>query len=199
MTYPRNRNTPEDLYPSRDSGVTDQEYRNGESQGGGSQVPPGRTRSSVAWIEELGGSASWVTWGILGSAVAALASFRPLIHQTGGSMMAQLQIKSSVSHGSFLLAIVIVGLMLLGRYRPQFHTSAAVGSLTISLAMLSLYVLLTVAGLVGFNVDAGLGLGERLTWLPSAGMLLSAAGYAAVVVAAVLAFLQRPAAGSLER
>lgn len=89
--------------------------------------------------------------------------------------------------------------MLLGRSRPQFQASAAVASLVINLAMLSLSVLLTVGGLVGFKVDAGLGIGERLTWLPSTGMLLSSAGYAAVVVAAVLAFLQRPAAGSLER
>lgn len=199
MTYSHTRITAEDSYPSLDSRVTGQEYRSGGRPSGGGQVPRVSSRGGVAWIEDLGGSASWVTWGILGSAVAVLASFRPLIHQTGDSMMAQLQIKTSVSHGSLFLAIVILGLMLLGRYRSQFQTSAAIASLAISLAMLSLYVLLTVAGLVGSNVDAGLGIGERLTWLPSTGMFLSSAGYAAVVVAAVLAFLQRPAAGSLDR
>lgn len=199
MTYTRTRNSAEAPYPSVDSRVTGQEYRNGEHSVGGSQIPPVRIRSGVAWIEELGGSANWVTWGILGSAVAALASFRPLIHQTGDTMMVQLQIKSSVSHGSLFMAIVIVGLMLLDRHQPRFQVSAAVASLAISLAMLSLYVLLTAAGLVGFNENAGLGIGERLTWLPSTGMLFSAAGYAAVVVAAVLAFLHRPAGGSPER
>ena len=153
----------------------------------------------MAWIEELGGSASWFTWGILGSAVAALASFRPLIHQTGDSMIVQLQVKSGVSHGSLFLGVAILGLMLLGRYRSQFQASAAIASLVISLAMLSLYVLLTAAGLAGFTQDAGLGFYERLTWLPGTGMLLSSAGYAAVIVAAVLAFHRRPAGGSPER
>ena len=198
MNYSRTRNT-EDPYPSLDSRDTGQEYRNGERPAAGSQIPPVSTRAGVAWIEGLGGSAHWVTWGILGSAVAALASFRPLIHQTGDSMMAQLQIKSGVTHGSLFLAVAILGLMLLGRYRPQFQASAAIAALAISLAMLSLYILLTAAGLVGFTQDAGLGLYERLTWLPGTGMLLSAAGYAAVIVAAVLAFLHRPAGGSPER
>lgn len=50
MTYSHTRNTAENPYPSLDSRVTGQEYRNGERPAGGSQIPPDRIRAGVAWI-----------------------------------------------------------------------------------------------------------------------------------------------------
>jgi hypothetical protein len=77
---------------------SDTGYANGQRPPGGNGFRRGGARHVLARVEELGGSASWVTWAILGSAVAALASFRPLIHQTSTDTIAHFQIKNGVTH-----------------------------------------------------------------------------------------------------
>lgn len=167
-------------------------YANGHRMPGGNGFPGSGARHVLARVQELGESASWVTWAILGSAVAALASFRPLIHQTSTDTIAHFQIKDGVIHASLIIGILILGMTILARQRPQFRIPAAITSLVMSLAMLSLYGLLTIAGLIGLKENVGFGFYERFTWLPGMGMLFSFAGYGAIVIASILAFTQRP-------
>ena len=108
-------------------------------------------------------------------------------------MIAQFQIKNGVTHASLVIGILILGMTILARHRPQFRIPAGIASLIMSLAMLSLYGLLTIVGLIGLKENVGFGFYERFTWLPGTGMLFSFAGYGAIVIASILAFAQRPA------
>ena len=141
--------------------------------------------------QDKGSSASWATWATRGAVTIALASFMPLIHQTNASMLAELQVKSGVSHTSLVIGILVLGLIALARYRPASRLPVGIISLGVSLLMLGLYTIVTVAGVVGINQNVGFGISERLTWLPSFGMVLSGLGYAAIVLACVLLFRQR--------
>lgn len=195
MTYsPAGTHVPADPPPGVAPSSSDKENANDPGPPSGPAFPYTSKGGILGVAEQIGAPASWVTWAILGSAVAGLASFRPLIYQTNASMLAQVQVKSGVSQASFVIGVLILAMTLLARYRPQFLVPVVVADGALSLAMLSLYVLLTAAGLVGMNENAGFGFYEKITWLPGPGMLLSAVGYAAVVLASILGFIHRPPA-----
>ena len=157
-----------------------------------SQTAPDVPMNSPRGEQNIGNSASWTTWASWGAVSIAVASFMPLIHQTNADMFTEFQVKNGVSQISLIIGILVLGMTALARYRPEFRLSVAIISLVISLLILGLYSILAVAGVVGINENVGLGMSERLTWLPGPGMLFSGLGCAAVVLACLLAFRQRP-------
>ena len=69
---------------------------------------------------------------------------------------------------------------------------AAIASLVISLGLIALSILMTVVGRIGTGYDTDLGAVVHVTWLPGPGMLFSALGSAAIVIASILALTERP-------
>ena len=151
---------------------------------------PGLGATPVTFIKKLGGAASWITWGILGSAVTALSAARPFLRQTAGAMYGHLPASDAATGLSLLAGVLILGMFLAARRWPG-STAAAIVSLVISLGLIVLYILMTTVGIIGAGYYTDFGTVVHVTWLPGQGMLLSALGSIAITIASVLALTER--------
>jgi hypothetical protein len=157
----------------------------------GTAFPGQGGAAPLTFIKELGGAASWITWGLLGSAVTVLSAARPFVRQTAGGMYVHLPTSDAATGLSLLAGVLILGIVLAARHWPGLRLPAAIVSLVISLGLIALYILMTVVGMIGTGYYTDMGAVVHVTWLPGSGMLFSALGSAAIVIASLLALTER--------
>jgi hypothetical protein len=88
---------------------------------------PGRGEAApLTFIKELGGAASWITWGLLGSAVTALSAARQFVRQTAGAMYVHLPASDAATGLSLLAGVLIFGIVLAVRHWPGLRLPAAI-------------------------------------------------------------------------
>jgi hypothetical protein len=167
-----------------------------ENQGTGNGRPvwSGFLPQQLEEIAMRGNGFTLALWGGLAVAVGALLPFIANIQETvdGTAFATGDGIDAGGRSLSFLFGLLLAGLAVWSRYRPEFRRRIAIAALITSALGLVGYCFFTLAGIVGVTVQTLDGTTAQETWDPSIGVLLSIGGCLACAIAAIVMLRTSP-------
>jgi hypothetical protein len=166
---------------------------------------PGTGSGQFSWsglvpqqLEEIAMRGNGLVLALWGGSAVAVGALLPFIYHTQATADgAQVAIGSGIGIGdrciSLLFGLLLAGLALSTRYRPVYRRRLAITALVLSLLGFAGYFLFALAGVAGITMQTDVG-PAQVSWDPSIGALLSIAGCAACVIAAIVMLRTRPPA-----
>lgn len=167
------------------------------SNAGGTSGRPSWPGALPQQREEIAQGGHGITLALGGAAAVALGALLPFISNVqitdGGIPVGNGGVSGGDRVLSFLFALILAGLALWIRYRPEFRRRIAIASLIASALGLAGYFIFTVVGLAHFTVQSDSG-PTQYAWDPSIGVVLSIGGCAACLISAIAMLRARTAA-----